>query len=132
MRMAQIGANHYIVEHSHAFKGSGHLEGAADAETSVRFRWRIRHVLTGENDSAAGRYGVACQAVKKRRFSGAVWTDQAYNLALINGYTRLPDRKATAKCLGDRVRVKQHLYASKFAAQHSPTTRPPLPAHIAR
>jgi hypothetical protein len=45
----------------------------------------MRHILTGENDFAFGRHRIACQAVEKSGFAGAIRTDQSYDLALVNG-----------------------------------------------
>src|SRR5262245_26764887 len=132
MRMAEIGTDHHIVEHTHTLKGSGHLEGAADPEAGMRFGRRVGHILTAENHSAAGGYGVACEAVKKCGFAGAIGPYQTYDLAFINGQIRLAHRKETAERLGNRLRFKQHACASSVAVTPAPTIRRSLRARNGR
>src|SRR5262249_18641911 len=131
MRMAQIGADHHILQHSHVLEGSGHLEGAADAGTGVRFWRRMRYVVTTEDDFAFGRHGVARQAVEKSGFAGAVRADQSYDLALIDGQIRFAHGKETAECFGNLVRFKKHSCASSLAARCVPTARTILPVRSA-
>src|SRR5215467_6735585 len=85
VRMSQVGPDHNVVEHCHALKGRGHLEGPADSELSVPFGRRVRHVLTGKDDSAASRCGIARKTVEKCRFASAIWSNQTYDLAFDNG-----------------------------------------------
>src|SRR5262245_34256314 len=123
MRMAQVGADHHILQHSHVLEGSGDLEGAADAGTGVRFGRRTSHVVTGENYFAFSRHGVACQTVEKSGFAGAVRTDQSYDLSLIDGQVRFAHGKEAAECFGNLMRFKKHSCASSAALRHAPTSR---------
>src|SRR4029453_5366284 len=132
MGMAQIGADHHILQHSHVLEGSGYLEGAADAGTGVRFGRRTCHVVTGENDFAFGRHGVACQTVEKSGFAGAVRTDHSYDLSLISGQGRLAQGKEAGECFGNLLRFKKHSYASSAAVRYAPTTQTVLPVRSAR
>jgi hypothetical protein len=97
MRMSEKGAHHHIIDDTHALEGRRHLKRTTDPETCVRFWRRFGHVLTVENDLAAGGDGIAGKAVEKCGFAGTVWTNQTNDLSFADRQVRIADRKEIAE-----------------------------------
>ena len=68
MRMAQIGADHDILQHRHVLERRRHLEGAADAGARMDVGRRPRQVDAVEAHGAAGRHGVTRETIEEGRF----------------------------------------------------------------
>src|SRR5439155_18088623 len=89
-------------------KGLRHLEGAGEAELRARLRRETRDVVTCEQHLAGCRNEIAGQAVEEGRFAGAVRTDQAKYVALLQGHAGGIDGLEAAKGLCHVARFKEH------------------------
>src|SRR6266851_2596256 len=108
MRGAQKRADHHVLQHRHSLECLRHLEGAREAEMRAGFRRQIGDVVALEQNLAGGRQQVAGQAIEQSGFAGAVRSDQAENIALLQRHRSRVDSLEAAKGFCHIAGFKEH------------------------
>ena len=91
----------------------------------ARLRRQVGDVLAFEQHLAGGREQIAGQAIEEGRLAGAVRSDQAENIALLQRHRCRIDGLEAAEGLGDVARFKEHGWLPPRPAPPAPCARWP-------
>src|SRR2546426_9993333 len=119
-RRARQGADHHVVEDGEIAERLDDLERPREAEPADVVGRAASHVAAREDDASLFRAVVAGDHVEERRLAGAVWADDADQLALAYVQRDGADGRQAAEALGDVLK-----------REHAPLGRRPPTARAA-